>query len=107
MQFDSGRIEPFQMVLLKHLEKEQKTELIQKILAPFKNIDFSGPRDIFGQSGREYTSEEYVELLKNMEKVVQRDELKGFLQKIPIKTETHKNLLQKNVDIDWIPFECK
>lgn len=106
MQFDSGRIEPFQMVLLKHLEKEQKTELIQKILAPFKNIDFSGPRDIFGQSGREYTSEEYVELLKNMEKVVQRDELKGFLQKIPIKTETHKNLLQKNVDIDWIPFEC-
>lgn len=107
MQFDSGRIEPYQIVLLKQLEKELKTELIQKILAPFKNIDFSGPRDIFGQSGREYTSEEYVELLKNMEKVVQRDELKGFLQKIPIKTETHKNLLQKNVDIDWIPFECK
>lgn len=107
MQFDSGRIEPFQMVLLKHLEKEQKTELIQKILAPFKNIDFSGPRDIYGQSGREYTSEEYVELLKNMEKVVPRDELKGFLQKISIKTETHKNLLQKIVDIDWIPFECK
>lgn len=107
MQFDSGRIEPFQMVLLKHLEKEQKTELIQKILAPFNNIDFSGPRDIYGQSGREYTPEEYVELLKNMEKVVQRDELKGFLQKIPIKTETHKNLLQKIVDIDWIPFECK
>jgi len=107
MQFDSGRIEPFQMVLLKHLEKEQKTELIQKILVPFNNIDFSGPRDIYGQSGREYTPEEYVELLKNMEKVVQRDELKGFLQKIPIKTETHKNLLQKIVDIDWIPFECK
>lgn len=107
MQFDSGRIEPFQMVLLKHLEKEQKTELIQKILAPFNNIDFSGPRDIYGQSGREYTPEEYVELLKNMEKVVPRDELKGFLQKIPIKTETHKNLLQKIVDIDWIPFECK
>lgn len=107
MQFDSGRIEPFQMVLLKHLEKEQKTELIQKILVLFNNIDFSGPRDIYGQSGREYTPEEYVELLKNMEKVVQRDELKGFLQKIPIKTETHKNLLQKNVDIDWIPFECK
>lgn len=107
MQFDSGRIEPFQMVLLKHLEKEQKTELIQKILAPFNNIDFSGPRDIYGQSGREYTPEEYVELLKNIEKAIPRDELKPFLQKPFIKKDTHEALLKKFDDIDWIPFEFR
>ncbi|WP_290724992.1 P-loop NTPase fold protein [Fibrobacter sp. UBA2449] len=106
MQFDSGKIEPYQIVLLKHLEKEQRTELIQKILSPFNSIDFT-IHDIYGEHGKEYTPEEYVELLKNMEKAIQRDELKGFLQKIPIKTDTHKNLLQKIEDIDWIPFECK
>lgn len=106
MQFDSGKIEPYQIVLLKHLEKEQRTELIQKILSPFNSIDFT-IHDIYGEHGKEYAPEEYVELLKNMEKAIQRDELKGFLQKIPIKTDTHKNLLQKFDDIDWIPFECK
>lgn len=106
MQFDSGKIEPYQIVLLKHLEKEQRTELIQKILSPFNSIDFT-IHDIYEEHGKEYAPEEYVELLKNMEKAIQRDELKGFLQKIPIKTDTHKNLLQKFDDIDWIPFECK
>ena len=107
MQFDSGRIEPFQMVLLKHLEKEQKTELIQKILFPFNNIDFTRPRDIYGERGKEYTPEEYVELLKNIEKALPRDELKLFLQKPSVKKGTHEALLKKFDDIDWIPFEFK
>ena len=107
MQFDSGKIELFQIVLLKHLENDLKIELIQKILSPFNNIDFRKPKNIYNENRKEYTPEEYVNLLKNMEKAVQRDELKKFLQKFPIKTEKHKNLLQKFEDIDWIPFECK
>ncbi len=106
MESESGRIEPYQTALLKHLEKEQRTELIQKILSPFKNIDFT-IHDIYGQNEKKYTPEEYVELLRNMEKAIPRDELKEFLQKTPIKEETHKILLQKFNDIDWIPFELK
>lgn len=107
MQFDSGRIEPYQIVLLKQLEKELKTELIQKILFPFNNIDFTRPRDIYGERGKEYTPEEYVELLKNIEKAIPRDELKPFLQKPFIKKDTHEALLKKFDDIDWIPFEFR
>lgn len=107
MQFDSGKIESFQMVLIKHLEKEQKTELIQKILSPFKNIDFTSPRDIYEEKGKEYTPEDYVELLNNMEKVIPRDELKVLLQKPFIEKNAHEALLKKFNDIDWIPFECK
>lgn len=107
MQFDSGRIEPYQIVLLKQLEKELKTELIQKILFPFNNIDFTRPRDIYGEREKEYTPEEYVELLKNIEKAIPRDELKPFLQKPFIKKDTHEALLKKFNDIDWIPFEFR
>lgn len=106
MQFELGKIEPYQTALLKHLEKEQKTELIQMILSPFNSIDFTS-HNIYGQNGKRYTPEEYVELLKNMENIIPRDELKEFLQKPPIKTETYKNLLQKFDNIDWIPFELK
>ena len=106
MESESGRIEPYQTALLKHLEKEQRTELIQKILSPFKKIDFT-IHDIYEQNEKNYTPEEYVELLRNMEKAIPRDELKEFLQKTPIKEETHKILLQKFNDIDWIPFELK
>ena len=95
------------MVLIKHLEKEQKTELIQKILSPFKNIDFTSPRDIYEEKGKEYTPEDYVELLNNMEKVIPRDELKVLLQKPFIEKNAHEALLKKFNDIDWIPFECK
>ena len=105
MQFDSGKIEQFQIALLKHLESDLKKELIQKILSPFNNIDFSKPRNIYGENRKEYTPEEYVEVLKRMEKAVQRDELKEFLQKPPIDAVSYKILLHEFNDINWIPFE--
>ena len=44
-------------------------------------------------------------VLKRMEKAVQRDELKEFLQKPPIDAVSYKILLHEFNDINWIPFE--
>lgn len=107
MQFESGRIEPYQTALLKHLEKEQRTKLIQKILVPFKGIDFTDPQNILGTNGNNYTPEEYVDLVKKLEQGLQRDELKGLLPKPIMNSNTKAVLLEKYNDIDWIPFEFK
>lgn len=106
MRFDSGKMEPFQNVLLKHLDRDLKFELTKNILTPYENVDFTKPRDIYGTTGKEYLAETYVSLLKKIEENIHRDELKGILHEIRIKPETYISLLKTVDDFDWIPFEC-
>ena len=106
MQFDSGKMEPFQNVLLKHLDCDLRLELAKKILSPYEGDDFTKSRDIYGTTGKEYLAETYVGLLKKIEESIHRDELKGILHEIRIKPETYISLLKTVDDFDWIPFEC-
>lgn len=106
MQFDSGEMEPFQNVLLKHLDCDLRLELAKKILSPYEGVDFTKSRDIYGTTGKEYLAETYVGLLKKIEESIHRDELKGILHEIRIKPETYILLLKTVDDFDWIPFEC-
>lgn len=106
MKFDSGKMEPFQNVLLKHLEGVLKFDLAKKILMPYNNVDFSKREKRYESTGKEYSAETYVVLLKQIEENIHRDELKGILHKIPIDPETYVSLLKSFDDFDWIPFKC-
>lgn len=106
MQFDSGKIESFQVALLRHLDVKKKINLAKRFLFPYEAVGFSGIRNIYEKDFPIFTPNEYVILLKEMEKGVSRDELKGILPILSIEPRDYIALLKIYDDIDWISFKC-